>query len=106
MRYLPSLPRKYKGVLGLGVMALALGVWSAFSGTRGIYDLRRLEKQQAEAEAIAFALAAENQRLRNHMDRIANDDVYLEKLAREQLGWIKPGEIVYRVDRRAADETR
>jgi cell division protein FtsB len=106
MRYLPSLPRKYKGVLAAGLVALALCVFSAIFGSRGLVDLRRLERQQAEAEAIAYALAAENHRLRDHVERLASDDAYLEKLARERLGWIKPGEIVYRIDRRAAAEAR
>jgi len=106
MRYLPTLPRKYKGIQAVFLAALGLCIFSAIFGSRGLVDLRRLEHQQAEAEAIAYALAAENHRLRDHLDRLGSDDIYLEKLARERLGWIKPGEIVYRVDRRAAAEQR
>jgi cell division protein FtsB len=106
MRYLPSLPRKYKGFVAVGVAALALCVFSAIFGSHGLVDLRRLERQQAEAEAIAYALAAENHRLRDHIERLGSDDAYLEKMARERLGWIKPGEIVYRVDRRRQTEAR
>jgi cell division protein FtsB len=106
MRYLPSLPRKYKGFAAVGLAALALCVFSAIFGSRGLVDLRRMERQQAEAEAVAYELAAENHRLRDHIERLDSDDAYLEKLARERLGWIKPGEIVYRVDRRATSEAR
>ncbi len=39
-----------------------------------------------------------NARVREHLRRLETDDAYLEKLARERLGWIRPGERVYRVD--------
>ena len=35
--------------------------------------------------------------MREHLQRLETDDAYLEKIARERLGWIKPGELVYRV---------
>lgn len=59
--------------------------------------LRRLERQQAEVERVAYSLAHKNQKLRDHLDRLEHDDRYLERIAREELGLIKPGEIVYRV---------
>jgi cell division protein FtsB len=103
MRYLPNLPNKYKSVLIGGGIALCLCSFFAIFGSRGVTDLRRMQRQQAEAEAIAYALAEENRCIRDHLDRVASDDLYLEKLARERIGWIKPGEIVYRVNRRARD---
>jgi hypothetical protein len=63
-----------------------------------VMHLRQLQGQQAEAEMAAYSLAVANQKLRDHVHRLEHDDVYLEKLARERLGWIKPGEIVYRTD--------
>ena len=60
--------------------------------------LQRLDQQQAHAEAIAFTLAQENERLRERLLRLEHDDALLEKLARERLGWIKSGEFVYRVE--------
>jgi cell division protein FtsB len=65
-------------------------------------DLRRLQRQQREAEAVAYSLALKNQKLRDHLDRLEHDDRYLEKIARERLGMIKPGEIVYRANARPA----
>jgi len=80
------------------VAAVALGGCAFFAvfGSRGLVHLLQLQQQQADAEAVAYALASENQRLREHLERLENDDRYLERLARERLGWIKPGEIVYR----------
>lgn len=96
MRYLPPLSRDFKGLVAAGGIAVALCGFFAVFGSRGVLDLRRIQAQQAEIEAIAFDLAQKNQRLRDHIERLEHDDRYLEKIARERLGWIKPGELVYR----------
>lgn len=100
MRYLTPLPWKYKAVIGLGIVALALCAVSAVYGGGGVMQLRQLHAQQAAAEADAFTLAQRNARTRDHLQRLEHDDAYLEKVVRERLGWVKPGELVYRLDRR------
>lgn len=100
MGYLTPLPWKYKAVVGAGIIVLMLCAMSAVFGSGGVVQLRRLQAQQAGAEATAFSLADRNARLRQHLQRLETDDAYLEKVVRERLGWIKPGELVYRVDRR------
>jgi cell division protein FtsB len=79
------------------VVVLALCATSAVFDRGGVVDLRRLQAQQAQAEAAAYDLAQRNLRLRDHLERLERDDAYLEKVVRERLGWIKPGEFVYRV---------
>ncbi|MGH7831713.1 MAG: FtsB family cell division protein [Candidatus Binatia bacterium] len=37
----------------------------------------------------------ENEALRQRIHRLRHDDLYLEKIAREELGLARPGEIVY-----------
>lgn len=97
MRYLPSLPKKHKAVVFAGFVALALLAASAVFGRHGVLHLRRLDRQQEGSERFAAALGAENTRLREHLHRLEHDDAYLEKLARERLGWVKPGEVLYHV---------
>jgi len=99
MGYLTPLPWKYKAVVGAGIVALALCAVSAVFGSGGVVNLHRLQVQQAQAEASAFTLAQRNARLRDHLQRLEHDNAYLEKVVRERLGWIKPGELVYRVGR-------
>ncbi|MGD9762213.1 MAG: septum formation initiator family protein [Candidatus Binatia bacterium] len=94
------LPWKFKAVVGAGLALLLLFAVSAVFGSGGVVHLQRLHAQQAEAEAEAFALAQRNARVRDHLQKLEADDAYLEKVARERLGWIKPGEMLYRVDRR------
>jgi cell division protein FtsB len=100
MGYLTPLPWKYKAVVAGGVVVLALCAVSAVLGSGGVVDLRRLQEEQAQEEASAFVLAQHNAQLREHLQRLESDDAYLEKIVRERLGWIKPGEVVYRIERR------
>ena len=100
MGHLAPLPWKYKIVVAAGIAVLVLCAFSAVFGSGGVVQLRRLHDQQLRVEATAFALAQHNARTREHLQRLDRDDAYLEKLVRERLGWIKPGEIVYRLDRR------
>jgi cell division protein FtsB len=99
-RFLSPLQAKYKGVVLTGFVLLAVCAVFAVYGSRGVNDLLRFERAQDEAEDVAFRLKQRNQALRRHLQRLEHDDAYLEKLAREKLGWIKPGEMVYRVDKR------
>jgi cell division protein FtsB len=98
MGYLAPLPWKYKAVVAAGVATLALCAVSAVFGSGGVVNLQRLQAEQAQTEATAFAMAQHNAHLREHLERLERDDVYLEKVVRERLGWIKPGELVYRVE--------
>ena len=99
MGYLAPLPWKHKAVVGAGIAVLVLCAVSAVFGSGGVVHLRRLQAQQAHVEGTAFDLAQRNARLRDHLQRLETDDDYLEKIARERLGWIRPGELVYRVAR-------
>src|SRR5262249_34127270 len=94
---LPPLPPKYKAVALCGVAALVAVFVAAIYGNRGWVHLRDLQGKQPSPEDIAFPLQRENEKLQQHLRGLANDDAYIEKLARERLGWIKPGETVYRV---------
>lgn len=100
MRYLTPPSRNFKGALAAVAAALLACAFFAVFGSGGVMHLRQLQRQQGEAEMVAYSLALENQKLRDHVHRLEHDDVYLERIARERLGWIKPGEIVYRADAR------
>jgi cell division protein FtsB len=50
-------------------------------------DLRGLRARNAE-------LAAENERLAHEAEALRSDPAAIERVARVELGWVKPGEIV------------
>ena len=76
---------------------------SALIGEHGIPHLIGLRAEREDIGRTAFALLEENARLRNELRRLKKDDLYLEQLARRQLGLVRPGEIVYRFRRSTRD---
>jgi cell division protein FtsB len=83
------------------IVAAVLGVLliTAFLGDNGIFQLWRL---QAEVEALhreVQALEAENERLARAIAELRNDPGVIERLAREELGLVRPGERVLRFPR-------
>jgi cell division protein FtsB len=80
------------------VFSALLGVLSLFTlfGERGALHLWRLWDEKGRLEERNFVLHKENESLRERIGRIRHDDAYLEKIAREELGLVRPGEIIYR----------
>ena len=72
-----------------------LSVLTVF-GERGALHLWRLWDEKTKLEERNFVLHKENESLRERIDRIRRDDAYLEKIAREELDLVRPGEIIYR----------
>lgn len=65
-------------------------------GERGALHLWRLRGEKNQLDEQNFRLQKENDALRRRITRIRRDDRYLEKLAREELNLVRPGEVVYR----------
>jgi cell division protein FtsB len=73
----------------LGVIALSVVMVSG-PAQRYLESSDRVDALQAKAEA----LEAENERLQQRREDL-NDDEYVELIAREQQGFIRPGEVPY-----------
>ena len=97
MALLPPVWVKYKGVFLGAVLLLTALTTSAVWGSRGLLHLWRLEAQRRELETSAIRVQHHNNALRDHLRRLRSDDVYLEHVIRQRLGWVKDGEILYRV---------
>ena len=69
-------------------------------GERGALHLWRLRGERSRLDEQNYRLQKENEALRQRIYRIRNDDDYLEKLAREELNLVRPGEVVYRFQNR------
>jgi hypothetical protein len=66
-----------------------------------------LEREAAGLERHRQELLAENATLDAEIHRLRTDDQYIERLAREQLGMLRPGEMeLVIVPRRTAAESR
>lgn len=76
------------GALGLVVGALAL---TGVAPARQAFEQRR---EVSEVQAKVDALEERNSQLAGRLNRLS-DVSYMEKLAREQLGVVRPGETSY-----------
>ncbi len=65
-------------------------------GERGALHLWRLRGEQTALDEQNYRMQKENEALRQRIWRIRNDNYYLEKLAREELNLVRPGEVIYR----------
>src|SRR5262245_52998117 len=89
-----SLPRRWLIYLFSALIILLALI--TVVGERGVLHLWRLRGEKNRLDEQNFHLQKENEALRQRVYRIGNDNAYLEKLAREELNLVRPGEIVYR----------
>jgi len=69
----------------------------AITGEHGLFHLLKLRDEQRNLERIAFHLQQNNEQLRHRIAQLQTDDRYIERVARDRLGLVRPGEIVYRL---------
>jgi len=56
-----------------------------------------LKQKNADFSRKIHHLTRENAQLKEEKRRLEEDPVYLEKVAREKMGLVRPGEVVYRI---------
>jgi len=79
--------------LVLAIVAVAL---SSLFGDDGVTHLLHLRTERQALGSTAFGLLERNQDIRRQIERLRGDDLYLEGLARRELGLVRPNEFVYR----------
>ena len=87
----------------LGGLILLLAVVTVL-GERGAIHLWRLRGEKIRIDEQNYRLQKENEALRQRGSRIRNDNHYLEKLAREELNLVRPGEVIYRFPKSKSDK--
>ena len=92
-----TLPKKLsQHVINYGLMAaLTLMLFFLVFGEWGLLHDQRLSEDRRLLEERSQALQRENELLREKIYRITKDDRYLEKVAREDFGLAKKGEIIF-----------
>jgi cell division protein FtsB len=89
-----SLSRHATVIAVVVVLATLLGAL-AF-GSRGLLHLWSLEEEEHRVRERITRLLEENDGLRTRLETIRHDQRALERLAREELGLVRPNEIIYR----------
>lgn len=88
------LHRHGRAILGLFVVALV--VHDIF-GTHGFIAMRRTQYEIAKVNQDINRLSTENVRLEEEVNALKSDTRYIEKLAREEMGFSRPGDTIIRV---------
>ncbi len=70
-------------------------VVDALVGDKGLLETIRARRQFAGVEAALAATRQENARLREQVRRLKEDPASVEAIAREELGLIRPGEMLF-----------
>ena len=91
---IPALVRRPASVLAALLLTLLLG--SSIFGSGGLVQLWRMHAERSALGDEALRLLAKNDDLRRSILHLRHSDRSLERLARERLGLVRDGEIVYR----------
>ncbi len=76
-------------------LLLTLFVYKLILGDNGLLDLLRLKKEVAAQHEKSEAVKAHMDSVKKIVKTLQTDSIYLEKIARKELGVAKPGERVF-----------
>ena len=87
--------RQYGRIL-LGLIVLVLIVHDIF-GTHGFLAMRRTQSEIKKVQADLDQLNKENLQLEQEVRELKTDPHKIEKIARDELGLAKPGEVIIKI---------
>ncbi len=87
-------PSKSRFRAVIGYASLGLVIFLAIAALRGYRDLQLARDRAAGIEAEIADTETEIEHLGRRLELLRNDPATLERLAREELGMVKPGEVV------------
>lgn len=77
-------------VIGIAVLTL-------ITGNYGFYQIYKINREKRELEQEIARLKLEQEELIRDRERLKNDLIYIEKVAREKYSMVREGEQVYQV---------
>jgi cell division protein FtsB len=99
-------PGKRRPLQLLLVFVTLVLVINALVGERGLMETLRARQQHRELVSSIDRLRGENNRLREEIRRLLSDPATIEALARQELGLIKPGELLFIIKDKTAQGPR
>ncbi len=76
------------------IIVLILGAFLAYPG---YLDLRKVNREKTRLDENIKKLEETNRNMRIEIKALKDDNFYIEKVARKNLGLMKPGEIIYKI---------
>jgi cell division protein FtsB len=77
------------------VIAFVVALWIIFAPGRGIFQLHQKKTNLARLEVEKELMIQENKDISQAIERLQNDEEYLEQVAREEHGMLKKNEMVF-----------
>ena len=81
----------------LVVMILLSVCLAIYAFTPCVIEQKKLNKQIANLENEIERVRESNKKLAKEISALKNDPLYIEKLARKELGLIRSGEVIYKL---------
>ena len=78
----------------VAALVLVVAASLAVFGGSGILRVRAMHQEIQDLERELATLRAQTEKLTATIDKLRHDPAYIEKLAREDLGYVKEGETV------------
>jgi cell division protein FtsB len=91
----PSSALRRRSVHLLLIFVTLVLVVDALIGEKGLLESMRARRHYREVTASLDTLRRANARLRDEVRRLKEDPATIESVAREELGLIRPGEVVF-----------
>ena len=94
------MPIKINISILLLVVLLSLITYQTIFGDKGLIHLKQLEEELNSIKKINNNHRLENKLLREEIDLLKYNNLYIEEKARKELGLIKNKEIIYHIKKR------
>ncbi len=75
-----------------------------FMPEKGLYHIRQQKSHCAEIRAEKVTLKVQNDAIKKDIERLQNDQEYLEKVAREDHGMLKKNEMIFDFSRKTKEK--
>lgn len=77
--------------------ALTLLLLQDIFGAHGVLAMRRSQKEAIQIQQEIRRLDEENRELQEHVKALKTDPAAIERIAREEMGLARPGELIFKV---------
>jgi cell division protein FtsB len=95
---------RFQQIIALSCAFFVLLILTALFHDEGILTVFKLQDQMVEMRKNNEALSAENLKIRREIKALKSNPLAIEKIAREKLNLVKPGETVYQIVRKNGPE--
>jgi cell division protein FtsB len=77
--------------------ALSLLLLQDIFGTHGVLAMRRSQREAIQIQQEIKRLDEKNRELQEHVKALKTDPAAIERIAREEMGLARPGELIFKV---------